>query len=135
MEAALAVNWLAILVAAVAKFVIGSVWYAPPVFGARWQTLSGIERVEMSGMMPAMVVQFVGDLVMAYMLARFAVHYGAVTLGGGVVVGLMAWVGFVAPIMLGAKFYENRPMPLFYINAGYQLVGIVVMAAIIGAWQ
>ena len=43
-----------------------------------------------------------------------------------------AWLGFVATIMLGQKYYENRSNELFSINAGYQLVGIVAMGAIIG---
>ena len=34
-----AVNWLAILVAALSSFAFGSVWYAKPVFGNAWQKL------------------------------------------------------------------------------------------------
>src|SRR5580765_953604 len=36
------VNWLAVLVAAVLKFVIGGVWYSPPVFGPRWGAIVGV---------------------------------------------------------------------------------------------
>jgi hypothetical protein len=90
---------------------------------------------DMSAMAPAMVVQLVGDLVMAYILARFIVHYGDPSLVGGAIVGFMAWLGFVATLMAASMFYEKKPGELIAINAGYQLVGIVVMGAIIGWWQ
>jgi hypothetical protein len=86
------------------------------------------------GLVPAMAVQIVGDLVMAYVLARFIGHYGAEGVLSGAFVGFMAWLGFVATIMLGSIFYEKKPAELVAINAGYQLVGIVVMGAIIGWW-
>lgn len=131
MEDAVAVSWIAIIVAAVVKFAIGAAWYMPPVFGKQWQAAAKVEP-DPSAMMPAMAVGIVGDLIMAYVLARFIGHYGANDLIGGAFIGFMAWLGFVATIMLGAIFYERRPMQLFYINAGYQLVGLVVMGAIIG---
>ena len=135
MEAAIAVSWWAIIIAAVVKFLIGWGWYAPPVFGKRWQALSGLKMDDMSGLAPAIVVQLIGDLVMAYILARFILHYGAPGLIGGALIGFMAWLGFVATIMVGSIFYEKKPPMLIAINAGYQLVGIVVMGAILGVWQ
>jgi hypothetical protein len=130
------VIWWAIIVAAVVKFLIGWAWYAPPVLGKRWAELSGQKMDgDMSAMAPAMVVQLVGDLVMAYILARFIVGYGDPSLVGGAIVGFMAWLGFVATLMAASMFYEKKPGELIAINAGYQLVGIVVMGAIIGWWQ
>ncbi len=132
MEAAIAVSWWAIIVAAVVKFLIGWGWYSPPVLGKRWQELSGV--TDMSGLAPGIVSQIVGDLVMAYILARFIGHYGAYDLVSGALIGFMAWLGFVATIMVGMIFYEKKPAELIAINAGYQLVGIVVMGAILGVW-
>lgn len=136
MEAAIAVSWWAIIVAAVVKVLIGWGWYAPPVLGKRWAELSG-QSMEggMSGMAPAIVVQLIGDLVMAYILARFIIHYGDPSLVSGALVGFMAWLGFIATIMAASMFYEKKPGELIAINAGYQLVGIVVMGAILGVWH
>jgi hypothetical protein len=135
MEAAIAVSWWAIIIAAIVKFLIGWAWYAPPVLGRRWAALSGQSMdSDFSGMAPAIVVQLIGDLVMAYVLARFIGHYGADGLVNGAVIGFMAWLGFVATLMVTSIFYEKKPIELIAINAGYQLVGIVVMGAIIGWW-
>ncbi len=86
-------------------------------------------------MAQGMAAGFIGDLVMAYVLARFVGHYGAVNLWDGIVVGFLAWLGFVATIMAGSIFYEKKPTELVAINAGYQLVTILVMGVILAVWH
>jgi hypothetical protein len=133
------VNWWAIIVAAIVKFVIGGVWYMP-LFGKQYRALMGVpEGSDMGGLGPALAVQFVGDLVMAYILARFIVHYGAssggVTLGVGILIGFMAWLGFIGAVTVAQRFYERRPWALWAINNGYLLIAIVIMGAILGWWH
>ena len=136
MEAAVTVSWLAIIIAAVIKFLIGWGWYSPPVFGKQWQQLANVTDEQLkSGLTQALVAEAIGDLIMAYILARFAAHYGAVTLIDGVIVGFMAWLGFVATVMANQIFYERKPQQLVAINAGYMLVSLVVMGAIVGIWH
>lgn len=128
------VNWWAVIVAAIVKFVIGGIWYMP-LFGKQYRALMGVaEGSEMTGLGPALAVQFVGDLVMSYILARFIIHYGT-GLGVGILIGFMAWLGFVAAATVPQRFYERRPWTLWAINNGYLLVGIVVMGAILGWWH
>ncbi len=132
---AVAVSWLAVIVAAIVRFAIGAGWYTA-LFGKRWRQLQGIpEGGSTAGMGQAMAAGFIGDLVMSYVLARFVGHYGAVTIMDGLLVGFLAWLGFVATIMLGSIFYEKKPGELIAINAGYQLVTILVMGAILAAWH
>jgi hypothetical protein len=134
MEAAIAVNWWAVIIAAIVKFAIGAGWYTA-LFGTRYRALMGVpEGSSQEGLVPAMVVQIIGDLIMAYVLARFIGHYGATGLVNGAFIGFMAWLGFVVTIMVGSIFYEKRSPELVAINAGYLLVGIVVMGGIIGWW-
>jgi hypothetical protein len=129
------VSWLAIIVAAIVKFAIGAGWYTV-LFGERWRKLMGVpEGSPQTGLAQAMVVQFVSDLVMAYILARFVMHYGATGIFDGGLIGFMAWLGFVAAIMVPSIFYEKKSPELVAINAGYQLVGIVIMGAILGIWH
>ena len=72
---------------------------------------------------------------MAYVLARFVLHYGAASILEGAVIGFMAWLGFVATVTLASVFYESRPSRLWVINNGYLLLSLVVMGAILGAWH
>ena len=131
-----AISWWAVITAAVVKFVIGGIWYSPPVFGTEWQKLVGQTPEEMRAGLPrAMIAQAIGDLVMAYILARFIAHYGTPSLASGLLIGFMAWLGFVATVTVGQIFYEKRPWRLWLINNGYLLLGILVMGAILGWWQ
>jgi uncharacterized membrane protein YagU involved in acid resistance len=83
----------------------------------------------------ALVAGFVTDLIMAFVLALFVGWYGAVDLWGGLVVGFLAWLGFVATVMAGSIFYERKPGELVAINLGYQLVTMLIMGAILGLWH
>ena len=127
------VNWLAVIVAAIVKFGIGAVWFTA-LFGARWRALMNVpEGASQEGLVPAMVVQIVGDLIMAYVLALI-VRNGMPGLGGGILMGFAVWLAFVATLMVASIFYERKKPELVAINGGYQLVGIVVMGAILGVW-
>jgi hypothetical protein len=133
--AVVGISWLAVIVAAVVKFLIGWGWYSPMLFGKQWQDLNRMTAADVqAGMVPALIAEAVGDLIMAYVLARFVGHYGF-GFGVGVLVGFMAWLGFVATVLANQIFYERKPQQLVVINGGYLLVSLVIMGAILGAWH
>jgi hypothetical protein len=134
--AVVSISYWAVIVAATAKFVIGAVWYSPPVFAKQWQSLIGLTEAQVrAGLVPALIAEAIGDLIMAYVLARFVAHYGFGGIGGGLLIGFMAWLGFVATVMANQIFYERKPQQLVVINAGYLLVSLLVMGAILGIWH
>ena len=129
------VNFLALLVATLAKGALGWLWYSPFLFLKPWLALSGMDGAKMSeGMGKSIAIETLGNFVMAFILVH-AVHYaGALTAVQGAVVGFMNWLGFVFVIALTASMYEKRPFKLVAINSGYQLVGLLVMGAIVAVW-
>jgi len=129
------ISWLAVIVAAVVKFLIGWGWYSPALFGKQWQELNKMTAADVqAGMVPALIAEAIGDLIMAYILARFVGHYGF-GFGIGILVGFMAWLGFVATVLANQIFYERKPQQLVVINGGYILVSLVIMGAIVGVWH
>lgn len=127
------VNWLAVIVAAVAGIIIGFIWYAPPVFGRRWARASGIELPQPGQVQPTTyLAAVVTALVTAYVLAVVSEGLGAATLADGAVVGAAVWLGFVAPYLASGVFFERRSTEWWAINAGQAVVSLVVMGAIIG---
>ena len=69
------VNWLAVIVAGIAMFAIGAVWYTV-VFGQQWRALMGIpEGNQPEGFVQALIVGFIANLVEAYVLALFVAYY------------------------------------------------------------
>ena len=132
-------NFLALLVAVVATFALGALWYSPLVFGNMWVRAHGYspERLErMKKAAPrAYGISFVAFLVMAHVFAFLAAHVGVGTALGGAKLGLALWLGFAATIGLTSWVYSDKPLTTYLIDAGYQLVYLLVMGAIIGAWR
>lgn len=134
------VNWLAVIVAALAYFVIGAVWYAPPVFGAMWMAAGGMTREQSEEGPGAAIfaVPLVGSVLSTLALGMLAVASGTDTLSEGIVLGFVVAIGFALAISLvTAAFESTKPKPMLWgaVNAGYHIVGTVVAGAIIGAWR
>ena len=80
-------------------------------------------------------ISFVGFLVMAAILQLLLNHLDAFTWQRGALWAAHIWLGFAATIGLMATIYAGRKFSVFVIDAGYQLVYLVVMGAILGAWH
>jgi hypothetical protein len=129
------INWWAVIVAALVKFVLGWIWYSP-IMGAQWRTAVGISEADMRASLPrSLPVDIIGSLVMSFILLH-SVHYaGATTLLQGGAVGFLNWLGFIATIQLSQTIYEKRPFRLFVINNIYLVVSLIIMGAILAIWD
>ena len=139
----LPINYLAVFLAAVSQLVLGFLWYGP-LFGKAWQKMKGFSNKSpeemkkmQKEMMPYYGVTFVVSLVTAYILAHVMFlsqnyfHYTGVMTG--LMSGMWMWLGFMLPIHMGATiFSEKKEWKLFGVDAGYWLVGIILMGLIIG---
>jgi hypothetical protein len=93
------------------------------------------------GMGKAILVALITCIVMAFVLGH-AVKYAMADpsmsqmphLAGGMVSGFFNWLGFIVPILLGSVLYEKKSMKLFWINAGYNFITLLIMGAILALW-
>jgi uncharacterized protein DUF1761 len=134
-----AVNWLAVVLATVSSMIVGAVWYARPVFGRRWMRLSGItEENAARGAAVPLIVTFVMSFLTALVLAGTATivqeYYAGDFLLDTVVTAVVLWVGFTGARMITHDLFDRRPSSLTVLNLAHELVTIVVMALIIGAF-
>lgn len=134
------VNYLAILVAAIASMVIGSIWYGP-LFGKMFRTLMGMDQwspekqAEMKKAMTMTYIwQFIASLVMFYVLAVIMAGMGKGDVSGGLQAGFWVWLGFIVTTQLGNALWGGK-MKLFWLGAGNSLVTVLVGGAIIGMWH
>jgi hypothetical protein len=133
-------NWLAVIVAALAYFAIGAVWYAPPVFGKAWMAAGGMAMPE-AGTRPSPAIYLtplVGSVLSAIALGMLAKATGTDTLEEGTALGLVVAIGFaVAICLVTAQFESEKPKPMVWgaVNAGYHVVGNLVAALIVASWQ
>ncbi len=128
----IAVNYVAVAAAGVSAMVVGSVWYGP-LFGKDWMQLVGIrkEDVKKEEMPKLYGIMFVGALLEAYILSIFIHYAGATSLIDGIKTGFWAWLGFIGPVTLGNYMFAKKPLKLYFIDAVYALVNLLVMGAII----
>jgi surface polysaccharide O-acyltransferase-like enzyme len=129
-------NYPAVLVCAVVYWLLGGLWYGV-LFAQRWMTLENITEAQaqtMNRVLPY-VVTFLLNLLIAYALAQLCSWRNANTAGRGAAIGVLVWVGLVAPITYTTHMYELRPIELYALNEFYPLVGLCLMGAILGAWK
>ncbi|HEY1383895.1 MAG TPA: DUF1761 domain-containing protein, partial [Dongiaceae bacterium] len=117
----LGINWLAVLVAAIATFVLGGLWYGP-LFGRIWRAAEGqAEPPAKHEKHPAFVygLSFVLMLIAAAILA-VALEPDP-SLPRSLRVGLAAGIGWVATAFGVNYLFAGRRFALFAVDAGYNI--------------
>jgi hypothetical protein len=131
-------NWLAILVATLAYWILGAIWYAQGVFGRAWMRAGGVEIQEGQSPGPAIyIIPLIANFLAVLALGMLAAATGSTTVSHAIVLGLVVWGGYaVGHILLGATF-DTRPSPgvWFTINSGYHLIGVVGATLIVTLWD
>ena len=127
-------NWIAVIAAAVVSMILGALWFSPVLFQKPWTSMR-VDKKELSGVASPMlyVITAVGALVSAITLDWLISLAGASSLAGGAIIGLYAGLGFVAPAILSDNLFNERPFKLYLIVAGFPVVSLLLMGAIIGA--
>jgi hypothetical protein len=128
------VNYLAVFVAALVNFVVGWLWYGP-LFGKMWKSLMGFTDESIKNMkmkpMVAMFLGFVSSLIMACVLARLLIVYGAYDLTGAWSLAFLVWIGFLVTTSASGYLWEGKPLKLFVLNIAYQLVAVFLTAVVL----
>ena len=131
------INWLAVLIAGLAYFFLGALWYSL-LFGKKWQSYNSdlMSREDAKkGSVGIMLISFFLMLVCAFGLSLI-VH--RLDIGGwqvGLKLGLLTGVCFAATAVHISYIYEKRPLGLHLINGIYNILGNIVAAIIIAVWQ
>jgi hypothetical protein len=139
------INYLAVLIAAVAYFMIGWVWHSV-LFGKAWIKLMGFDKLDKKKqqamkkkMGRSMAFNFLTTLVTAYCMAYSvqsgAAFYHVAGVSLGLQTGFWIWLGFIATSMLNSVLWEGRPFKLYLINVGYYLASFLAVATILAVWQ
>jgi hypothetical protein len=126
-------NWMAVIAATVAGFVIGGLWYGP-LFGRAWERAAGMSPEALAGRNMARVfgVSFVLLLIAAAVLALFIGPEQPIAFG--LMAGAAAGAGWVAPAFGVVYLFEARPLRQWLVNAGYFVLTLAVMGGILAAW-
>lgn len=127
-------SYLAIIVAAVAGFIFGAVYYG--VLSKPWIRAGRIDPVQAKPGAGLLAVTFVCELIMAWVLAGVIGHLGAgqVTVWNGIVSAAFVWLGFMVTTMAVNHRYQAYGWDLTAIDGGHWLGVALIMGAVIGGF-
>lgn len=132
--------WLQIIVATVAYFCIGAIWYMPAVFGTVWAAGHKIDmsnKEEGKKRLPMLMAQtFVLSLGMGIGMGLLLyVLQAPATCISGIKAGLLVSGVFCAAPMAINYSYTGKSIKLWMIDAGYHVIGITLMGIILSVWH
>lgn len=132
-------NWWAVLVASIAYFILGAIWYSKALFGTKWAQLIKLDLNNpdlKKGMGNMMAATFVLIFVVCFGLALLIhmINFGDNFLYG-IKLGLLTGIAFATTAISINYVYERKPSNLYLINGGYHVFGHVIAATILVLWR
>lgn len=134
-------NYLSIVLATVAQFIIGAIWYSA-LFGKLWGKIHGFDKLPkevqqkmVKAMGPFYGIQAFITLVTSFVLAIFISYlpqWNAYAMAG------FFWIGFVVPAQVSAVIFSNTEnkwmLKKIGIQAGASILCLEAAAAILHAF-
>jgi hypothetical protein len=156
-------NFYAILVAAASTLVVGAVWYSPMLFANAWMKESGLteEQLKKGNMLKIFGLTFIFSIMIAMIMQVLTIHqFGAIGMVGGdptkalpsynafmadygtvfrtfkhgALHGFMSGLFFALPLIAINGLFERKSWKYIFIHAGYWIVSLTIMGAIVCGW-
>jgi len=129
------ISYTAVLIAAIASFVFGGLWYG--VFAKRRLESTGGDTVKGAFSVAQFAIIFIAQLVMAWMLAGILLH---VTRGGiplnarnAIISAVLIWVGFVMTSLSASHALQGSRFSATLIDGGHWLGVLLIQSAILAS--
>lgn len=139
-------NPMGIILAVVASFLFGWLWYGP-LFGKQWAKLMNMKmdcKPDAKAMCRSMGLTLLGIFLTTYVLAHSSEVWRPSTWGVGTdepfylygfLSGFFTWIGYYVPLLLGGICWEGKSWSLFGLNASYHFINLQVIGMILAYWR
>lgn len=131
------INWVSILVAGLAYFFLGAIWYTA-LFGKKWRAFNPSvvnDPNAKKGAVSSMIVSLLLMFITSFGLFILAERFGIFGWMGGLKLGLVTGICFAATAIHISYIFEKRPLGLHLINGFYNIAGNILAAIIICYWR
>lgn len=133
------INYLAVAVASVIFFFIGSIWFSA-LFKHLWvQELKHhhvtIKEPSRDILLQKMLLTFGANVLASLAMAHLVIITGSATLMSGFILGTLVALGFAVPTLGSVFVWESRSLTLYLIDVGYSIVGFIAIAMLLSVWQ
>lgn len=127
-------NYLAIAAAAVAVFVISTLYYI--VFTSQLRQLSpAYANAEARPPAWKVAAELIRSFVVGVVVAGIVSLIGVEDVAGAIQLGLALWIGFPVVLLTGSVVWENVPPRLAAIHSGDWILKLLVIAVIVTLWR
>ena len=131
-------NWLHILVASIAYFAIGAIWYSF-LFQKQWIRYHNIDMNDPEGKKGVGIIMLTSFVWTFITVTALAVLINKMPTGGGILsavkMGLTTGVCFSALAISTTYLYLKKPLGLHLIDGGYHVAGQILAAIILMLWK
>ena len=129
------VSYVVVLISAVIQWLLGALWYGL-IFKKSWRKHVGFAEGEKpKNAVFALAAALVANLLLSFVLAHVIEMAGTRLFTDGFKMGVICWLGFMAPPLFAQHIFEGRRANLFAINAGYWLLAMAIGGAILAAFH
>ena len=132
-----AINYVAVIGAAIAGVVINALWYSVILkaqVGALRKGDPTIAGRDPAPRPPMYAVAMIGQLLMAFVLELVLRTCGISGVLGGALAGAILWLGFTIPALTQVQVFGYRNRGFVLVDGANWLIAAVVMGAILGQW-
>lgn len=126
------VNWLAVVLAALAGFVVGGLWYGP-IMGKSWMAAVGKTEDDLKNSNPLKTygVTFMLALLASWTLAHtFASYAKELSVTVKILTAFGVALGFILPALWTNYNFQDAKRPLYWIDGAYWLLFYTAMGAV-----
>lgn len=132
----ISIHFGAVLVAAVAQFIVGAIWYMP-LFGRLWGKIHGFDeydeatqKVMQKQMLPLLALQFVLGFLTAYVLAHLITLVDSTSYYK---FAFLIWLGFMMPVQVAAVIFGGTK-PRWIVTKSAIMAGGSLACVMVAAW-
>jgi uncharacterized protein DUF1761 len=127
-------NYLAIIVAAIAVFVFAAGYYI--TLARQRAQLSAAAAAAGSRPRPwLMALELLKSLIIASVVAGLAALTGISDVAGALKLGFALWIAFPVMLLVGSVTQEKVPWKLGAIHAGDWLAKLLIISVIVSVWR
>ena len=129
----------AVLVSGALSLVLGFLWYGP-LFGKPWAVYTGwtnekVRKIPGGQMAATYLLTLAAAIVQALALTLLSRSLGATTWSAGLLLGLFAGAGFTALGFATTHLFEHKPVGLWLIVSGYEVVYLAAAGVLVTVWR
>lgn len=130
-------NLVAVLVAALAAFATGAIYYADAVMGKTWMKEVGLTKkdTDNSNMPRVMGLSFTATVISAVAVGVLVQVLDLTTALQGASFGIMIAVGLLATNKLMMAQFEQRSLKYSVVCLGGDVIALGIMGAILAVWR